>query len=556
MRPTSVPRSTSHASLPRGLLRALVALTATGVVLLFALSAVPHLHAQTPESTASDGEAVSISLDEAVQIALERNYGLRNARLDVDNSESQIRQAWGSVYPQVSFSTNYQRNVRTSNPFAGSSAGNIFSSFGAIDWLRFNEQARADDNPETEPITLEEFRQRQMQGYRQAGIDPSGGGGNPFGVANQFTSGIDVTQTLYSDQAFTAIQTAQTLRAANERSLDRQRQQTIHQVRQAFYDVLLADERSRIVQQSLERTRRTLEETRQRVDRGDTPKMQRLSAEVDLSNLRTQLIEVRNQAELARNQLKHTLGMPVDQSVSPRGTLSVDRDPEVRRAVLDEARTTALDRRSDLERARLQVDLETARREATEAGYMPRIEAFANLGLSGRVPDDRSEILSDPETPFTFSQRTNDIFSDQYWENSLAVGLRVSWNIFTGFQTSAQIQQAQVSINRAELQRDQLEQSVRLEVRQAIQNLETAAQRIQSQRQNLERAELNYEYARTRLNEGMGTPLEERNASEQLDQTRISYLQAVHDYLMAESAFELATGQVSGARPDVSLVSR
>jgi hypothetical protein len=40
----------------------------------------------------------------------------------------------------------------------------------------------------------------------------------------------------------------------------------------------------------------------------------------------------------------------------------------------------------------------------------------------------------------------------------------------------------------------------------------------------------------------VATPLEVRTASEQLDLSRLNYLQAVHDFLRARSAFETAVG--------------
>jgi outer membrane protein TolC len=53
---------------------------------------------------------------------------------------------------------------------------------------------------------------------------------------------------------------------------------------------------------------------------------------------------------------------------------------------------------------------------------------------------------------------------------------------------------------------------------------------------------LNYEYALTRLREGVGTPLEERQASALLDQSRLNYLSAVYDYLIAVNKYEKAIG--------------
>jgi outer membrane protein TolC len=84
---------------------------------------------------------------------------------------------------------------------------------------------------------------------------------------------------------------------------------------------------------------------------------------------------------------------------------------------------------------------------------------------------------------------------------------------------------------------------VTLEVRRAVRNLENARERIDSQETNVRRAELNYDHVSQRVNEGVARPVELREASDQLDQSRLNYLQAVHDYLVARTDLETALGQ-------------
>jgi outer membrane protein TolC len=170
------------------------------------------------------------------------------------------------------------------------------------------------------------------------------------------------------------------------------------------------------------------------------------------------------------------------------------------------------------------------------------VSAFANLSYIGNVPDNRSMTISDPNDPFSFTASGRGFFSSSYWNPAVNAGLRLSWNLFSGNQTSARMQQRQVAIRKAELDAEFQLETVRQEVQAALRNLDAARTRILSQEQNVERAELNYEYAVSRLREGVASPLEERNASEQLDLSRLNYLQAVHDYLSAQSAFQTAVG--------------
>lgn len=523
--------------------------------LLLVLGLPDRAHAQQPSSPE---ETLTLTLDEAVQIALVQNYTVRNRRLDVTNASAQVREAWGQVMPQVDASASYTRNLKTANPFAGSEAGGLFASFGFIDWLSYNEQARTDEDPGTTPISFGEFQDRRQQGLADAGAALGGDSGNPFGVDNQFNNGISVSQTLYNGSAFAAIAGAQRLKDVNQLGADRQEQLLIDQVRQAFYQALLAQEQARVVAQSVQRTQETLDEVSRRVAQGTMPKFQRLSTEVELANQETQLVQTQNQAALALDNLKLALAIPVERPVRLRGTLDVPDAGRYQQVALQNAVSTALDRRPDVQQARIAVELRQIDKNITRSQYFPNLSAFANFNYTGQVPDDRSVVLSDPnapDDPFSFTTDTRGFFSSSYWNPSVNVGLRLSWNIFNGFQTTARMQQREVAVQRAQLEREQLEQSVSVEVERALRNLETAAQRISSQERNVERAELNYDYADTRVQEGVSSQLELREASDQLDQSRLNYLQAVHDYLVAQSGFETAIGMPMAQPENLNLTS-
>ncbi len=509
-----------------------------------------------PALAEPSAEPLTLTLDEAIQIALVNNYAIRNNRLDVDNAQAQIREAWSDALPQIDASSGYTRNIKTANPFAGSQAGSFFSSFGFIDWLSFNEEARTDDDPVTIPIPFDEYLDRQSTGLEEAGVVLGGGSDNPFAVENQFQNGINITQMLFSGSVFASIKGAERLKLAFQRGVDRQEQLLVDQVRQTFYQTLLAQEQAKVALQSVARTQRTRNETARRVSQGVAPKYQRLSAEVQLANLQTQLVQIQNQSASALDNLKFTLGIPVEQPLQLRGTLEADDYSPYRTISVQDAFSLAVERRPDLEQAHLNVALRKIDKNISRSDYLPRLSTFANFSYSGSVPDNRTFTLSDSDDPFKFTTGEIDFFSSSYWQPSVNVGFRMTWNLFNGFRTSAQVQQRQIAVERAEIELTQLQQAMRLEIETALRDLETAQQRILSQQKNVANAELNYTYASTRLREGVATALEERDASDQLDQSRLNYLQAVYDYLVARSAFETAMGVPLGQQTDLKLTSR
>jgi outer membrane protein TolC len=483
---------------------------------------------------------LAITVEEAVEIALVSNYTLRAGELDVRNASAQVREAWGSVYPHLDVSSSYTRNIRSPNPFAGSEAGGLFGSLGFVDWLAYNERARTDGDDGTSPMPFDEFQRRQREGLEAVGFTP--GGDNPFAVPNQFQSSITLSQTIYNNTAFSAIRGARTFQDVQRQGLQRQQQLIADQVRQAYYQALLARRQAGVTGQSVTRTERTLQEVSRMVSTGVAPKSQRLGAEVQLANLETQYVQVRNQAEAAVDHLKLLLGIPADAELRLVSSLEIDDQARLINISSEDMVTLALANRPDLDQARMVVEINRIDRSMARSGYLPTITAFASAGYSGSVPDNRSSFLSDPNDPFAYQAVERTFFSSSYWNPGVNAGLRMSWQIFDGFQTSARIQQRQIAVDQAQVAYDQLEHQVRIEVERALRDLRAAEARLTSQQHNVGLAELNFEYAEARLREGVSSPFEVREASDQLDQSHLYYLQAVHDYARARSALKTAVG--------------
>lgn len=325
--------------------------------------------AQAEDST-QDGTELSVRA--AIRLTLEENYSLRDVKLDVENANAQIREAWGVLYPQINATGSYTRNLKTANPFAGSDVTGLFSGGGATEWVTFNEEARTDNNSQTEPIPIREFRERQRQGRREAGVT-LGGGGNPFGVDNEFIGAISVRQTIYNGQAFSAIEGAQTLKQLNKKAVDRQQQVAVNEVRQAYYDALLARRQVSVTKQSVERARQTYQEITQQVSTGTVPKSERLGAEVEYKNQQSQLIQARADYQTAVDALKRVIGINVDSSIQLSGTLDTDNRGEYYQVSVTDAVQEAISNRPDLEQARLSAELQEVRKDTEQSGYLPMV---------------------------------------------------------------------------------------------------------------------------------------------------------------------------------------
>ena len=497
----------------------------------------------------ASNDVISLTLEDALQIAYINNYTLRDARLGVQEVRAQIQETRGQLYPQVDINSSYTRNIEFANPFSGSSANNLFSGLGFLEWLSFNEQARTDNDMGTNPLSFIDFASRQQEGLDAAGIVIEAND-NPFAVPNQFQSGVTVSQKLLDFSAFIAVSGASRYAEASQtNALERQEQLLIDNVKAAFYQSLLSVEQYNVSRQSVNRTQETLSELGRQVSQGVAPKFDRLTAEVQLANLETAALQAESGMQTALDQFKLLLGIPVDQQVRLVGNLETEDQGSFMTISVNDAVGLALQNRPDLEQLRNTIALQRINSRVTRTNYLPVLSAFANYGYVGNVPGNRTSILTDPTNPFSFSQQTNSFFSNNYWDKNFSVGFQLNWRLFDGFQNRKRAQQQRIQADRTTIQYEQQIQAIRQEVSVAMRNLEVARKQIQSQERNVDRAKLSYTYAQRRLGEGVSSPLEERNASEQLDQSTLNYLQAIHDFLRAQSAFETAVGMPM-ARPE------
>jgi len=515
------------------------------ISLAILLLTAPSFEAHAQET--SENNDVVLTLDEAVQIALVQNLALKNVKLDLENADQLVKEGWSELFPFVELNSSYTRNVRSANPFAGSEAGSFFESLGFIEWLAFNEQARTDSDTGTDPISVEEFFARQALGYQNAGI-VRGQSDNLFSVPNVYMTGLSISQKLFDGRIILgAVGASKWLKPFNESAITREQHVLISDVKAAWYSSLLAEEQVRVAEQSVTRSRRTHEEVSRQVSQGTAPKFQRLSAEVELSNLETALVQAEVLSAATRDNLRLLLGVPVDNQLRLRGNLEADLNNDFLSVSADDAALAALTRRPDLEQARIGIKLEHIQLQVAKSEYLPNLDAFANFNWLGNVPDNRQVVSSVAGDPFSFTSRDKTYFDDSYWDRSVNVGLRLSWTLFNGLASHRRIQQRKIAVQQAENDVEFLNRAIRLEVEQALRSVRASHTRMVGQRKNVATAELNFEYAEARLKEGVATPLEVREASSQLDQTRLNYLQAVHDYLVAQSTFDTAVGDPSHA---------
>jgi outer membrane protein len=487
-------------------------------------------------------DTVRLTLEAAVQRAVERSPAVRAARLEALEAFTRVDEVRAELRPQLSATASYTRELAAANPFAGTDALRMFGQGAPTDWLLWNERARLDGDPATRPIPLDEFLERQEAAFREAGVPMRGMRDNPFSVENQFMGGIAFEQALWSPAAVAELRSAEAQREAVLAGVRQDALTVADSVRQAYLGALLAAEQAAVLARSVARATVDAEEAARRVAQGVAAVPERLAAEVEAENLRTDLIEARTRAETTVDFVKFVLDLPLAQPVILVESLRVDDDYGAADVALPGVVAEALQRRRDVRQARLALDAEQARADAARGRRRPAITAFVDVNVMGNVPDDRARVRTDPLRPFDVEEEQRGFLSGDFWDLGANAGVRVGWNILGGGRLRAQERLADIAVQAAALRVEQVTSRVELEVRQALRELQAAAARARIQEANVERAERSYTMTAERVGQGVAASLERREASTQLDRSRLALAQARHDYLAARSRLRAAAG--------------
>jgi outer membrane protein len=437
------------------------------------------------------GQVAPLTLERAVDIALEQSRDVQDARLSVESARRRVREAWGSVFPQVNATAQYTRNLSVQGSF--------------LPRIFFDPDAGPDD------LVLVKF-----------------------GSDNMWNFAVRADQPLFRAAAFIGVGAAARYEALQREGLRGRAQDVVTRVRISFYDVLLAEESVRLTENTVERIRRTLDEMQRMERAGIASSYDVLRLEVELANVEPALRRARNAATAARRSLAVELGLRDLEAVEIEGNLlGLEPDslaPVVMVGANGDASAVvqeAVRQRSEVRQLELTESLRQAELRAQQSEYLPEVTLFGSYSLAAQQSG----------SPVFFGSEAQRSYGRQ-------VGVMVSMPLFSGFQRPQRIAQQRLLIQQLRTQRDLLEDQVEHQVRTYADQVEESRQRATAQRLAVRQAQRGYEIATVQYREGISSALELTDAESALRQSEFNYAEAIYDYLVARARLEDALGQV------------
>ncbi len=356
--------------------------------------------------------------------------------------------------------------------------------------------------------------------FEQRAVDvPSFNQGN-------FSLQLTVNQLLYDGGAWwnQIAKSSSEFNAAQGQLEEQQLASELEAVRR-FFELLRQQLTLDVLGTSVRRTEEQLVRAKSLFEAGRGSKRDVLDAEVNLRNDRINVLKQQQAIAQARIDLSAWINRLEDdlEAIPPPLGRPVTA-PQVDNAKKIAASRRPLFRALDEQLRALELGVEVAR-----GGYFPRVSAQASYGRNSPTAD-----------PF---------FTDFTRQNSLNIGLNINWDIFSGFQTQAQVERSRLLLERTTVDQRQQRQTLEAEIRRGVAQLSTQGKVSSLANENVQLSQDELSLEEQRYSAGAGSPLEVRNAQLKVTQAQLTQVQGQVDLEISKAALERSLGTKVEAWP-------
>jgi len=224
----------------------------------------------------------------------------------------------------------------------------------------------------------------------------------------------------------------------------------------------------------------------------------------DRSEIEQQIAEAEQRLAAARRQFNFTLGRAADVPVPAIADSLLVRELNI---TAPAAVQRALLAREEIEQADWGIRAAEAQQRLAGSSYLPGISIAVDYGVQGNE--------------YRFDTR----------HDVTVASLVLSWNLFNGGQDAARRQQAAVDARRSLIGKQEAEQQIELQVRQAHDAVVVSQQAIVAAQARVSAARRAFELMRRRYTEGVASQLEYLDARTSLTSAELNWILTRHQYV-------------------------
>jgi outer membrane protein TolC len=458
-------------------------------------SLVSVFFAVTAAAESAPADSVTLTLDDCVRIALSESPTIKVADLDVTRVDYSKKEVLGQLLPSISFDATYNRMLAKQVAYMNMDA---FSGLGGSS---SDDGSTGDDDSES------------------SSSSSSMSNGIKMGLDNSFQLGFTASMPLIAPQLWQSLklsdsQIAQSVEQARASRLD-----LVNQVKNAYYALLLANDSKKVIQESYDMAALTYDIYSKQNSVGAASEYDVLRASVAMKNVEPELLQADISIKKARLQLLILMGVSADTPFKFSGELS-DYEKTMYADVL--ALGNDYSNNSSLVLQRLQTNTLSRALKVQKMSLIPTLSLATNYN-------------------WTSSSNGNPLRNFR-WNPYSYVALSLSVPLYQGGQRMARIRQAEIQVEQADWQQQNLERSVNMQVTLAQDNIKLNVKQIASCSESVMQAQRAYDIMRQSFDIGAASYLELRDSQLALTQSRLTRYQAIYNYLLAGAELELLLG--------------
>src|SRR5262245_2997631 len=499
---------------------------------------------------------VTLTLRDAMTMALENNRDIEVERLNVQMNEFDLRGAQGFYDPNLATTLYYDhRAIPATSIFASGKTDNVIGSATFTQrtpWQGSSFTGFFDNNRATTD--------------------------NPFVSLNpQYTTNLSFTftQPILRNRAIDAGR--RQIRIAKKRldisdSQFRQRAiDIISQVQRAYWDLVFARRDQEIKQESVDLANTQLEHYERLVEAGTLAKSDIISARVELERRKDEAEAAVDAIQRAENALKALMAQVGDGETWQSELVPVEQ-PQIEPGAslpLEDAIRLAAQNRPEMEQYRLRGELNKIDSEYLRNQTRPQVDFFVTYGAAGlagplRVTENPinasnailfgrinqlSALAGLPPLPIANAGGTPDSLIGGYGQSlaNLFKNDFRSWRFGLNINLPLRNRTAEANLGRSlaeskqiDAQRQKTEQLIEVEVRNALQAVETARKRADAAKNSRVNAELQYQSEQRKFDAGQSTNFFVLDRQNALSSARGRELRALTDYTKAVAELQRA----------------
>ena len=445
-------------------------------------------------SLAISGDMQVLTLDSSLDLALENNPDYKMAERELKKADAGVWEAYSTIMPQINANASVQHA-----------------------W---------DIQTQTIPNFIKLMLPPELGGLIPEFANMPDYIDIAFGLENTFVYGANLQQPLFLGGAGVAgIKIAYAAKRASRQNLIATKQQLIYNTVDAFYACILAQDIINVQEEALAQAEANFNVVSKKYDVGSASGFDKMRSQVEVANIKPQVISTRNQLNSALTRLRTVLGLPRDAQIGIEGDLVYMYD-DFGSKTLDEIQQLALQSRPELLAMREQKYISQKGITLARSNFMPKV-VF--------------------QTDYSFLAFRNDyhIAQDDFSKGfTSSISLQVP--LFTGFKNAKSYQKARLDYKIMLDTDKQVTDGIMAEVEIAYNTFKEAEEKYAAASQSVDLAKEALRLANMMYTEGANTQLDVLNSQLALTQSRLNYVTSVYEYQMASYRLRKVTGTLEG----------